>query len=191
VTYPFSCTCSPSILSTMTTVVAIDPAPAYNDAERGTLDITSRLPVATSYPDEKKADLALVAEVIPVKKDTPAPNPKPAAKPAKHKPSAWTRWQVWFNTYRLARTSRCRDNVTHDCCRKFFVFTFSLNMIGLGLAASGHWHYPIHFPGALILGNLQVAILVRNELFGRFLYLTVNTLFAKVRYLCHRSCGMC
>lgn len=40
--------------------------------------------------------------------------------------------------------------------------------------------YPRNYTGAFILGNLLSAILVRNELFGRFLYLLVNTLFAKV-----------
>lgn len=32
----------------------------------------------------------------------------------------------------------------------------------------------------MALGNLYIAILMRNELFGRFLYLFVNTCFAKV-----------
>lgn len=32
----------------------------------------------------------------------------------------------------------------------------------------------------MVLGNLSVAILVRNEVFGRILYLFVNTCFAKV-----------
>jgi hypothetical protein len=32
----------------------------------------------------------------------------------------------------------------------------------------------------MALGNLNVAILVRNELFGRFLYWFVNACFAKV-----------
>jgi len=32
---------------------------------------------------------------------------------------------------------------------------------------------------ALVLGNLLVAIITRNELFARLLYLIVNTLFAK------------
>lgn len=42
------------------------------------------------------------------------------------------------------------------------------------------WHYPRKYTGALILGNLLAAILMRNELFGRLLYLIVNTCFAKV-----------
>jgi len=33
----------------------------------------------------------------------------------------------------------------------------------------------------MVLGNLLVAILMRNELFGRLLYLIVNTCFTKVR----------
>jgi hypothetical protein len=32
----------------------------------------------------------------------------------------------------------------------------------------------------MVLGNLLTAILVRNEVFGRFVYLLVNKLFAKV-----------
>ena len=55
-----------------------------------------------------------------------------------------------------------------------------MNMIGLVLAASGHWGYPRRYSGAFVVGNFSVAILMRNELFGRILYLTVNTLFAKV-----------
>jgi hypothetical protein len=63
---------------------------------------------------------------------------------------------------------------------KFFTFVMTTNLIGLILAISGKWTYPMHHPSAVVLGNLWVAILVRNEVFGRFLYLIVNTLFAKV-----------
>jgi len=43
------------------------------------------------------------------------------------------------------------------------------------------WHYPKKYTGGLVLGNLLAAIMMRNELFGRLLYLIVNTCFAKVR----------
>ncbi len=56
-----------------------------------------------------------------------------------------------------------------------------MNVIGLILAATNTWKYPRDFTGAFILGNLLTAILMRNELFGRLLYLIVTTLFAKVR----------
>lgn len=56
----------------------------------------------------------------------------------------------------------------------------ALNLTGLGLAIAGVWVYPRQYTGAFVLGNLLTAILMRNELFGRFLYLVVNTLFAKV-----------
>jgi len=46
------------------------------------------------------------------------------------------------------------------------------------------WHYPRKYTGALVLGNLLAAIMMRNELFGRLLYLIVNTCFAKV---CERN----
>jgi hypothetical protein len=64
--------------------------------------------------------------------------------------------------------------------RKLFTFVFILNMIGIILAASGHFPYAVKYTGAMALGNLNFAILMRNELFGRFLYLFVNTCFAKV-----------
>ena len=73
--------------------------------------------------------------------------------------------------------------------RKFFTFVFTLNAVGIGFAASGHWPYAVEFSGAMVLGNLFVAILVRNELFGRFLYLFVNTLFAKVSLIVIMSCS--
>ena len=53
-------------------------------------------------------------------------------------------------------------------------------MVGIILAASGHFPYAVKYTGAMALGNLNFAILMRNELFGRFLYLFVNTCFAKV-----------
>ena len=56
----------------------------------------------------------------------------------------------------------------------------TFNLVGIGLAIADIWHYPREYTGAFVLGNLLVAILMRNELFGRFLYLLVNTLFAKV-----------
>jgi hypothetical protein len=57
----------------------------------------------------------------------------------------------------------------------------TLNLVGMLLAILNVWTYPRKYTGALVLGNLFTAILIRNELFGRFLYLIVNTLFAKVR----------
>lgn len=60
------------------------------------------------------------------------------------------------------------------------------NAIALLLAILGKWDYPRKYTGAFVLGNLQIAILMRNELFGRLLYLIVNTLFAKVSLPLHR-----
>jgi hypothetical protein len=53
-------------------------------------------------------------------------------------------------------------------------------MIGLGLAAGGVWEYGERYTGAIVVANFNVAILMRNEVFGRLLYLIVNTCFAKV-----------
>ncbi|KAJ7662772.1 hypothetical protein DFH06DRAFT_987216 [Mycena polygramma] len=86
----------------------------------------------------------------------------PLAFPKKRTVSRVIKFQLWFNTY-----------------RKFFTLIVTLNMVALVLAAIGIWEYPRRYTGAFVLGNLQCAILVRNEFFGRFLYLLVNTLFAK------------
>ena len=60
----------------------------------------------------------------------------------------------------------------------------TFNVTALILAIAGVWDYPRRYTGAMVLGNLYTAILIRNELFGRFLYLIVNTCFAKVRDRC-------
>lgn len=56
-------------------------------------------------------------------------------------------------------------------------------MVGVVLASTGHFPYGDTHIGALLLGNLMVAVLVRNETFGRILYFLVNHLLAKVRYI--------
>ena len=53
-------------------------------------------------------------------------------------------------------------------------------MIGLGLAAGHHWPYARRYAGAFAVANFNFSILMRNEIFGRLLYLFVNTCFAKV-----------
>ena len=56
----------------------------------------------------------------------------------------------------------------------------SINIAGIICTVTGKWNHPRSYSGACVLGNLLLAILMRNELFGRFLYLIVNTCFAKV-----------
>jgi hypothetical protein len=129
---------------------------ALDDAEKGIYDNSAALPVITSPPvayiDEKKA-LQTVSStdgtVTP-----PTPPPAPAKKPAKPKPSRWILFQLWFNTY-----------------RKFFTFVTVLNLVGIALAAADKWDYARDHLGALVLGNLLMAVLMRNELFLRFLYI--------------------
>jgi hypothetical protein len=76
------------------------------------------------------------------------------SKPQKPKISRWILLQLWFNTY-----------------RKFFTFVTLLNLTGIILAACGRFKYAEDHLGALVLGNLLTAILMRNELWMRFLYL--------------------
>lgn len=75
-------------------------------------------------------------------------------KTEKPKISRWILFKLWFNTY-----------------KKFFTFVTLFNLVCIILAATGHFHYAENHLGALVLGNLLFAILMRNELFMRFLYM--------------------
>jgi hypothetical protein len=78
--------------------------------------------------------------------------PKPT--PAKAKVPRWVLADLWFNTY-----------------RKFFTFIILLNLAGIIMTALGRFPYAENHLGALVLGNLLSAILFRNELWMRFLYM--------------------
>ncbi|KAF7362686.1 hypothetical protein MVEN_00617900 [Mycena venus] len=119
-------------------------------------DSTVTMLAAPTTPDAEDGFRTLVHPTL--SKEIPPP-PLTKTKP---KTSRMIRFRLWCNTY-----------------RKFYTLTVTLNFIGLVLAATGKWQYPRQYTGAFVLGNLQCAILMRNELFGRFLYLIVNTLFAK------------
>lgn len=73
---------------------------------------------------------------------------------AKRKVSRRIQAELWFNVY-----------------RRFFTFVVLLNLTGIILASIGRFSYAEGHLGALVLGNLLCAILMRNELFVRFLYL--------------------
>lgn len=68
--------------------------------------------------------------------------------------SRWILFLLWFNTY-----------------RKFFIFITTLNLVGMIMAGVGRFHYAQNHLGALVLGNLLFAVLTRNELLLRGLYL--------------------
>jgi len=76
---------------------------------------------------------------------------KPA--PMKPKISRWILFNLWFNTY-----------------RKFFTFITLLNLAGIIMLALDRFPYAKNHQGALVLGNLLAAILMRNELWFRFMY---------------------
>ncbi|KAH6663343.1 hypothetical protein B0J14DRAFT_494866 [Halenospora varia] len=88
----------------------------------------------------------------------PGPEGEKPTKPALPRLSTtkrrWIIFVLWFNTY-----------------RKFFTFVTLLNLAGIIMASLGRFKYAENHLGALVLGNLLCAILMRNELFLRFLYL--------------------
>ncbi|KAG8217453.1 hypothetical protein J3R82DRAFT_5598 [Butyriboletus roseoflavus] len=144
--------------------------PAYNDAEKGVLDVRS-LQVAANPDLTKSEKKAVDFDVFPVqslKKDAPvspsnvAKPPPQTPKPQKMKVTKWVHFIIWYDSY-----------------RRFFTVIFVLNFTALGFAIAGLWPYALQYPGALVVGNLNFAVLMRNEIFGRLLYLFVNTCFAK------------
>jgi hypothetical protein len=143
---------------------------ALDDAEKGIYDNTPTLPIIppAAYIDEKKA-----LESHSTADATVAPPPAPAKKAPKPKPSRWILFQLWFNTY-----------------RKFFVFVTLLNLTGIILAALGRFPYAENHLGALVLGNLLCAVLFRNELFLRFLYIIsiygLRSVCFPVLFVCRR-----
>jgi hypothetical protein len=100
----------------------------------------------------------------------PHKEPGPTAKPAKPKQkiSRWILFTIWFNTY-----------------RKFFTFVTLLNLAGIIMASLNRFPYAENHLGALVLGNLLCAILMRNELFLRFLYIiAIHGLRSASPFLC-------
>ncbi|KAI6111487.1 hypothetical protein EDD17DRAFT_1469696 [Pisolithus thermaeus] len=138
----------------------------YGDAEKGTLEITStKATVNHDLTNEEKPAEIDVLPVKSLKKDAPVPTSKPPARLPKHekiKASNYVLFIIWYNAY-----------------RRFFTVVFTLNFIGLSVAIADRWPYARQYPSALVLGNLNFAVLMRNEVFGRILYLFVNTCFAK------------
>ena len=158
------------------------------DPEKGLLDSQ-----AVPYNGDVKAPLSTVSPAIPLTKEKDlavttttkevATKPsKPPSKPKKKVP-LWIVWTLWFNTYRyiLSIAIKADRYLALLFIRKFFTFCLTFNMIGLTLAASGHFPYGVTYDGAIVVANFNMAILMRNEVFGRLLYWLVNTLFAKVR----------
>lgn len=149
-----------------------DQSDDFDDAEKGVYDSTRNLTVLpppvhigqrTPWDIESIfSPISPVHEGITPSSSVPVlslswpagwqPPAKKLARP-KQKISRWIVFNVWFTTY-----------------RKFFVFVTLLNLAGIIMTALGRFPYAENHLGALVLGNLLCAILMRNELFLRFLY---------------------
>jgi len=160
--------------------VSLSEQPASNgqldDVEKGVLDRSDQLPIfpsavmtrevinfpltkTTSTPTRGGTTPALSSTTTLGRDEKPQPaisekpsvqSPKPPARHTRQR----TKFALWFNAY-----------------RRFFVFCVTFNGIGIVLAALDKFPYARNHLGALVLGNLLMAILMRNELFLRFLYL--------------------
>ena len=153
----------------------------YDDAEKGLCDHSSSLPViprlartpkkTAIHIDTFLSPISPVHEGITPFSSTPelslswpqgfkapddekAPKAEAGAKKEQPKIGKWILFNLWFNTY-----------------RKFFTFVTLLNLTGIVLAAVDRFPYAETHLGALVLGNLLCAVLFRNELFLRCLYM--------------------
>lgn len=108
---------------------------------------SSSVPMLTLPPSTLKGPMNTTVS------DTNIEKPAPPKK-EKKKISRWVLFQLWFNMY-----------------RKFFTFVVLLNLAGLIMAALDRFDYAKNHIGALVLGNLLFAVLMRNELFLRVLYM--------------------
>ncbi|KAE8447518.1 hypothetical protein EG329_010648 [Mollisiaceae sp. DMI_Dod_QoI] len=143
----------------------------YDDAEKGFYDNTKSLTVLpVAHVDEKSPmHMDLLSPMSPIYEGiTPSssvpvltltwpggvPMTKKTVPKVAPKKSRWILFKLWFNTY-----------------RKFFTFVTLLNLAGIIMASLNRFPYAENHLGALVLGNLLCAILMRNELFLRFLYI--------------------
>lgn len=85
---------------------------------------------------------ATVADIAAIKPEMPKQNI-----------SRWSLLQIWFNMYRT-----------------LFIFVTLFNLAAIIMSACGRFFYAENHLGSLVLGNLLCAILMRNEVFLRFLY---------------------
>ncbi|PQE33403.1 hypothetical protein CJF32_00006701 [Rutstroemia sp. NJR-2017a WRK4] len=142
----------------------------FDDAEKGMNVHMQSLPIAANVDTtEKPSRTFLSPRTLNSEGTTPSSSipvlllPLPAENqvtdttglpPVSASRHRWILFLLWFNTY-----------------RKFFVSVTLLNLAGIIMAALHHFPYAENHLGALALGNLLCAVIMRNELFLRILYL--------------------
>lgn len=132
-----------------------------DDAEKGIYEASEKAVIqqfeTIATPSPVHEGITPPAVDVPSEEKKPE-NKKPATRPPAKKKNAnvsrWILFKLWYNTY-----------------RKFFTFVVFFNLIGIVLAACDKFPYAENHLGALVLGNLLTAILMRNELFLRVLYI--------------------
>lgn len=115
---------------------------------------SSSVPVlSTTTTTTTTAPPSACSEVVVAEKQKQTTPPSAVKKPKKII-SRWVLVRLWLNTY-----------------RQLFALITLLNLTGIIMASLGRFPYAQNHLGALVLGNLLCAVLMRNELFLRFLYI--------------------
>ncbi len=133
------------VVSSSNPIISVAQNESIDEAERGlgssTLQMTPPLPCLDHGQKNITNDKIHASSV-----EKPRPHTM--------KIGQWMRFRLWFNPYRM-----------------FFTFTVLINLVGIILAALHRFSYAEKHLGAMALGNLLCAILFRNELWMRLLYL--------------------
>lgn len=106
-------------------------------------------------------------------------------KNARLKPvNPWIKFRVWYNPYRMVCLLQVSTRIQHTDknIAQLFTSAFTLNMIGIVVAACGKFPYAEMHGPAFALGNITASVACRNEFFIRyFLYWPLVKTFQKVR----------
>ncbi|KAG8793830.1 hypothetical protein FRC12_001460 [Ceratobasidium sp. 428] len=145
------------------------PVLEYTQDDRNQTAVDLVRKVSLGLVEKAPSEKVIQGSVVPAETKSAPPAAKPKSKPPQIEASLWIRFNLFFNTY-----------------RKFFTLVITLNAVGIIMAGIGKFQYAINHSGALVLGNLLCAVMMRNELFLRFLYLIANTFLAKWPPLCIR-----
>jgi hypothetical protein len=173
----------------------VRPTPTSAGSEDSTTTRVNSLPQLSYQAEEKiaipekalvKVDQTLTAielqkaEIKHVETAKPANTATPQSGPVA---TRWVKFLLFFNTYRYVNCESFNTTILTLVldCRKFFTVVVTFNGVCIVLAALGRFPYAENNNGAFILGNLLMAVMMRNELFLRGVFWVVNTCLAKVR----------
>ncbi|KAM3083082.1 hypothetical protein ACMFMG_003750 [Clarireedia jacksonii] len=159
----------------------------FDDAEKGNNFHMQSLPIAANVDTTEKpsrtflspstlnsegttpsSSIPVLLLPLPAENQVPDTTALPPVSASRHR---WILFLLWFNTYRKFFVTLEESVLPQSPLTRTSSFVTLLNLAGIIMAALHHFPYAENHLGALALGNLLCAIIMRNELFLRILYL--------------------